>query len=208
MIRCAVFDFDGTLVLSNAIKRAGFFAVTADFPDSAAAMARLLADPPGDRFAIFGAFAAQYGADAEELCGDYGAWCETKILACPERGGATAILEELRRRNLRIYVNSATPEEPLKALVARRYAPSTFDGVLGGHRAKLANLVAIAAAEGLRPDNILMIGDGIDDKAAATAFGCGFAGVADGTLAATVSPGPLISDLMGLEAPFGWGFSL
>ena len=81
MIRCAVFDFDGTLVMSNDIKREGFFAVTAEIAGGRAAMEALLADPPGDRYAIFAAFAARFGLDAGELAEAYGAWCEAAILA-------------------------------------------------------------------------------------------------------------------------------
>lgn len=196
MIRCVVFDFDGTLVLSNAIKRDGFFALATDFPDGAAAMERLLADPPGDRFAILEAFAAPHGADADDLAARYGKWCEERILSCPERTGAAAVLVRLRYAGLRLYVNSATPTAPLQAIVARRYASGTFDGVLGGHGAKLVNLEAIAATEELTPVEMLMVGDGIDDRDAAADFGCAFAGVAEGTLAASDEGAALPSSLM------------
>jgi len=200
MIRCAVFDFDGTLVHSNEIKRDGFFAVAVGFSGGPAAMEALLANPPGDRFAIFAAFAARFGADAGELAEEYGAWCETRILACPERAGATELLAHLRARGIAIWINSATPEAPLRAVVARRYPPGIFDGVRGGHGRKVANLRAILSATGYAPDEILMIGDGTDDRAAALEVGCAFAGVANGSLAATPAPGPMVSNLFDIAS--------
>ncbi len=198
MIRCVVFDFDGTLVMSNAIKRDGFFAVTAGIAGGAEAMTALLADPPGDRFAIFAAFSARFGLDAGEMAEAYGAWCEAAILEAPERPGATEALAILRREGIRIWINSATPEAPLRAIVKRRYPPGSFDGILGGHARKLANLKAVMSAEGLRADEILMVGDGVDDKLGAAEAGCGFVGLDQGTLAQSPNPGPMLTDLRDL----------
>lgn len=198
MIRCVVFDFDGTLVMSNAIKREGFFAVTADIAGGADAMTALLADPPGDRFAIFAAFSARFGQDAGEMAEAYGAWCEAAILAAPERSGAGVALAALRRQGLKIWINSATPEAPLRAIVKRRYPPGSFDGILGGHNRKVANLRAVMSAEGLAANEILMVGDGIDDKLGAAEAGCAFVGLDQGTLSLSPEPGPMIADLRDL----------
>ncbi len=197
MIRCVVFDFDGTLVMSNGIKRQGFYAVTD--PAHAETMTALLADPPGDRYAIFAAFGARFGLDAGELADAYGQWCEDTILAAPERSGASEILARLKRDGLKIWINSATPEAPLRALVKRRYPSGSFDGVLGGHARKVPNLHAVLAAEGLSPTEILMVGDGFDDRDAAREIGCAFAGLDRGTLAARPDCGPLFVDLREIE---------
>lgn len=202
MIRCAVFDFDGTLVMSNAIKREGFFAVTAEVPGGRAAMEALLADPPGDRYAIFAAFAARFGLDAGELAEAYGAWCEAAILQAPERAGASELLARLRRDGIKIWINSATPEAPLRSVVRRRYPAGSFDGVLGGHASKVPNLQAVMRAEGLSPAELLMVGDGFDDRDAAVEIGCAFAGLDRGTLAARPDCGELIADLRELETLF------
>lgn len=202
MIRCVVFDFDGTLVMSNAIKREGFFAVTAAVAGGRAAMEALLADPPGDRYAIFAAFAARFGLDAGELAEAYGAWCEAAILAAPERDGAAQLLARLKRDGIRIWINSATPEAPLRSVVAQRYPAGTFDGVLGGHGRKVPNLLAVMRSEGLGPEDLLMVGDGFDDRDAAAEIGCAFAGLDRGTLAARPDRGDLIADLRELETLF------
>ncbi len=167
MIRCVVFDFDGTLVLSNEIKRDGFFAIAKGFPGGIDAMSVLLKESPGDRFAIFRNFATLFDADAGALTARYTVWCEERIASCPERVGASAVLETLRQRAVKIYANSATPEEALRAVIKRRYAADLFDGVMGGYGSKVENLKAILATESLNPGEMMMIGDGTDDRDAA-----------------------------------------
>lgn len=198
MIRCVVFDFDGTLVLSNDIKRQGFFSAVAGYADGTPRMEKILACPPGDRYAIFRCFTEEAGGDADRLATCYSAWCEEQILVCPERSGASQALAQLRQAEIRIHINSATPTEPLRAVVARRYGKGCFDGVHGGHGAKLANLETILRHEQLRPTELAMVGDGIDDRDAALACGCRFVGVGGGTLAVAGPDDELLETLEGL----------
>lgn len=198
MIRCVVFDFDGTLLLSNEIKREGFFAAVAGYPDGLERMARILAHPPGDRYAIFRSFAQEVGGDANELAIKYSNWCEERILTCPERPGAALALAQLRRVGIKVHVNSATPTAPLRSVVLRRYGAASFNGVHGGHGAKLANLEAILRQEQLPPSSLAMVGDGIDDRDAALAVGCRFVGVGGGTLAAAAPDEDLLDTLESL----------
>jgi phosphoglycolate phosphatase len=195
MIRCVVFDFDGTLVLSNDIKREGFFAAVAERAGGPERMARILASPPGDRYAIFRRFAEEAGDDPGELAVRYSSWCEERILVCPERSGASLALAELRRAGISVHVNSATPTAPLRSVVLRRYGEDSFNGVHGGHGAKVANLEAILRQEQLLPASLAMVGDGIDDRDAALRAGCQFVGVGGGTLAAAAPDEKLLDTL-------------
>ena len=195
MIRCVVFDFDGTLVLSNRIKRDTFLDVAADFPDGPAVMAGILQRSPGDRAAIASEFAAAVGAASEagNLIDRYTGLCEQRIAACPDRAGAAELLTSLRQRRVRLHVNSSTPADALQRLVSLRYPGGTFDGVHGGYGCKLWNLRAIARHDRIDAGEVAMVGDGTDDMAAAREFGCRFIGVAGGTLSAQREP--LIEDL-------------
>lgn len=200
MIRCVVFDFDGTLVLSNDIKREGFFASVAERPDGPERMARILACPPGDRYAIFDRFAAETGASTSDLVDSYSSWCEERILQCPERHGAERVISAMRAAGMKVHLNSATPTAPLLSIVARRFGKDFFDGVHGGHGEKIRNLKTILALEAIRPDQLVMIGDGVDDWEAANIMGCRFIGVPDGTLAFAAYAGPLVGDFDDLWA--------
>ena len=54
MVKCVVFDFDGTLVGSNEIKRRTFYEVTKNLVDADILLDKILSSPDsGDRYDIF-----------------------------------------------------------------------------------------------------------------------------------------------------------
>jgi phosphoglycolate phosphatase len=194
-MRCVVFDFDGTLVLSNDIKRDGFIRAAEQYAGGGAIMRGILENPPGDRVAIFARFTEVLGIerDADALVAEYTRWCEQEISRCAQRPGAKALLTVLHASGVASYVNSATPIEPLRHAVEAHF-PDTFAGIHGGHGRKVANLEAIARSAAATPADMAMVGDGVDDREAAQRFGCRFVAIAGGTLARAGVDG-LIDDL-------------
>ena len=54
MYKCAIFDFDGTLVQSNEIKKETFYEVTQNFSELSSILDKILSNPDsGDRYKIF-----------------------------------------------------------------------------------------------------------------------------------------------------------
>lgn len=183
MIRCIVFDFDGTLVDSDQIKHDGFFAVTRELDPDSEIMRGVLARKPGDRWRVFESFIAiaqqsgSVGAVLAELVAAYTQYCREMIAKAAEITGAEAALKKLTEDGYALYVNSATPDVPLTELVGLRRIDAYFSGVYGSGRSKHDNLVVIAKSEKLTPDQIVMVGNGPDDKEAASLFGCRFIAV-------------------------------
>lgn len=198
MIRCAVFDFDGTLVHSNEIKRRGFFDILGPDPDGIAQMTAILSDPPGDRAEILAAYARATGANAGALLADYTRWTGAEILNCPLRAGAKEILEVLSASDITIFVNSFTPHEHLVPAVEELFGADAFDGIYGGHGQKVQNLRAIIDANAYRPGDIVVVGDGIDDHDSAVEVGTHFVGVNGGTLETELPGTPMLQDLRAL----------
>ncbi len=191
MIRCIAFDFDGTLVDSNEIKRRAFFEIAREFdPDGEVVREVLDRRPSGDRYHVARALAAELAERGalpgvrcvedlgKSLADAYTVHCERAVSACREIAGATDALARLAARGLPLFVNTATPREAVLPILRRRGLDRFFEGVYGGPSSKLENLRDIAERVGARARELLFVGDGEDDRRVAAAFGCAFVGVA------------------------------
>lgn len=212
MIRSAAFDFDGTLVDSNEIKRRAFFEIASGFDPEGDLVREVMArQPAGDRYGIARSLAAVIAARgalpegqsaqdlAKSLADAYTAHCERAVSACPPIAGAEHALERLTERGLPLFLITATPLEAVLPILRNRALDRYFQGVHGGPVSKLESLRQISAGMGARPRELVLVGDGEDDRQAAAAFGCIFIGVAPhGTSRFAHPPGHQISDLQGL----------
>lgn len=201
MIRCVVFDFDGTLVHSNEIKRSAFLEVAGAFPEGGAVMERILLDAVGrDRYWVFARFAdALPGSPpAGELAERYTAICRERIAQAPEVGGASASLERLRSKGIRLFLSSATPRAPLADIVGLRGMDHHFEDVFGAPESKLTNLQSIRSRVGCSPQEMAVVGDGESDRSSAQGLGCHFVAVRSDGNDFTAEPRHRVSDLTGL----------
>jgi len=183
-LRCVIFDFDGVLVSSNAAKRRAYFQVFAPFGEVAADIEAVLADPRFvDRYDVIAGVLGRIrpglddgGATAAALVERYGQLCLEAQGRGPERPGASALLARWSER-LPLYVNSATPELPLRAAVEARGWQRHFRGVFGRPTDKVGNIARVLEAEGAGAAEAVLVGDGRGDREAARRTGCRFIGV-------------------------------
>ena len=195
MIGHVAFDFDGTLVRSNQIKRDCFHETLADVPGAAAILDDLFASGyRGDRFALFGEVARRLGPggmigvpEPDELAAGYGQLCRERIAA----------------EGVRLFLISATPQQALNEVIADRGLTRFFDLVLGAPTGKPAHLRRVIEACGIDAADIVMVGDGRDDQAAALDIGCRFVAVTDQPNAPLGNVGTSIPDLRDLPRILG-----
>ncbi len=191
MLKCVVFDFDGTLVDSNAIKRETFFTIARSWDSSGEVVAEVFKNwPAANRYektykiaeGLISRGLLPKGPSLEEwaslLANEYTAQCERAIAACEEMPGATQALNELSAKGLLLYVNSATPMEPLLRLLDLRSWSHFFQAVYGAEASKANNLGHIATQTGAMQHEIVHVGDQRDDKHGAEQFGCHFVAMA------------------------------
>ncbi|MBT4701079.1 MAG: HAD family hydrolase [Rhodospirillaceae bacterium] len=189
MIRCVAFDFDGTLVRSNLIKRRSFYDVVADRPGAGDILDDLFASEfKGDRYEVFQELFQrlnpewppdQCRQEGRRLAITYGELCQACIRSCDEVPGASELLTELKRQSINAYVVSATPERDLLPIVRDRGYDHFFSGIFGRPKGKVEHLENILARENISSAELVMVGDGDDDRAAADAIKCGFIGIAN-----------------------------
>jgi phosphoglycolate phosphatase len=176
------FDFNGTLVRSNGIKRDCFYEAVADVLGATVILDDLFANRyRGDRYTLFGEVVGRLGSDLDPdaLADRYGKLCRERIADAPEVPGAEAALVRLSQAGTRVYLISATPQRPLEQLVSDRGLARFFDLVLGAPIGKPAHLRRIIGECAITSDDIAMVGDGHDDQAAAEEIGCRFIAVTD-----------------------------
>lgn len=190
MAKCVVFDFDGTLVESNEIKKSTFYKVVERLSGSRKIIDEALSLKVNEeRYDVFleiarrlidkKALSQQKTIEewADAFTDEYTKICEILISKCPEILGATDLLEGLTERKFVLFVNSATPVEPLKKIIELRSLDKYFTRVYGKPCSKIENLRTIMASNMINPNEIIVIGDGESDRLAADATGCHFIGM-------------------------------
>ncbi|MEK7559704.1 MAG: HAD hydrolase-like protein [Patescibacteria group bacterium] len=190
-----VFDWDGTIVDSNELKRLAWLEV---FPSHTKPYFLIQNRAPNlsistrsqilrNIFAKSGisdlteeAFVAKYSKVYADIV-------ERGILQNGFLPGAKEALENLYTK-IPLYVNSATPEAPLLNIVEKIGAVKYFKKVYGRseaqenhtqHDLKVENLQDISFLENISTKEMLMVGDSEADRKSAEIFGCEFSHVSD-----------------------------
>ena len=214
MIGGIVFDFDGTLVDSNDIKRQTFYQVTRALDPTGNTISHILEQfPKKDRYGIFevlvGELLPKDGTGvlknletlAAQLAEDYTLTCEKAIGTCHEVPGASETLQWIVGQQIPIFINSRTPTATLQRLVTLRSLHSYVTDVYGAPASKSENLELIQNQTHTKPKELLFVGDSDDDREAALEVGWHFVGVVLGEKSRFSSPQPesFITNLLHLQ---------
>ena len=176
-INCVVFDFDGTLVDSNRIKRDAFFEIARQHDGGFDAMKLVYARGRGDRFEIWKSWAVELGTDqfiADEMIAAYSAAVDKAVAAAPEMPGAFDMLVTLKAKGLSLILSSATPKVSLASIINARGWLSQFDAIYGAPEPKGDILTRHVVPKAGGVSRVAVVGDGSDDRESARATGCRF----------------------------------
>ncbi len=182
--KAIVFDFDGTLVQSNQIKRDMLYVVAHTVGAADEQFAQVFSDHPRyDRFGLYRElltrmnFSGDLDSKVDELCDLYGELTVAAISKAPEIPGAEEFLKQFSEE-LPMYINSATPEYSLRKTVTELGWDSYFRGIYGRPKSKNEIIERVKKETGLASDQILFVGDSLQDLESAQHNGCPFLGVA------------------------------
>lgn len=184
-----IFDFDGTLVHSNALKREAFFQLSDEIVRHRDVVENVLSlIPEKSRFEIIGKIyeaieektGVRYSDGAINTAIEkYSSLVHAGVLACPEFEGATLLLEHLSKVKKRVYISSNTPEEPLGELIKGRGWKDLVDKYFGFPKQKSETVKLILETDGLDASDVIVIGDGKSDEVSADENDCSFYKIVD-----------------------------
>jgi phosphoglycolate phosphatase-like HAD superfamily hydrolase len=190
-VRVVVLDFDGTLVDSNAIKRAAYYRLFPAGQDVTALIDGVLVSHYEEsRYRILERILVALRRNSIPVAGDAGLDALARryddivrdgAKRCPEIPGAGELLRALGRR-FTLYLSSTTPMESLRDIVACRGWTSFFRAMYGYPAEKTATLREIIAREHITADKLVVFGDGESDRTSAGSVGCGFFPAGDASL--------------------------
>jgi phosphoglycolate phosphatase-like HAD superfamily hydrolase len=212
MIKCIVFDFDGVLVDSNAIKRSAYFDIFSFLDGAHPSVESVLGkNRDGDRYQIIAAIlqrlieAGLLSLENNTISNltriyseQYNCICEEYAATCREMPGVSLSLPELARRYV-LYVNSATPEKPLLRIIRRRGWEGYFRDVCGRPQTKTENLAWILESAKVRSSETVFVGDDQGDFEAAVKVDCHFVGLVSDTSQLESEPNYSIRSLSDLQ---------
>jgi phosphoglycolate phosphatase-like HAD superfamily hydrolase len=202
MVKCVVFDFDGTLVKSNEIKRRTFYEVTKNLVDADILLDKILSYPDsGDRYDIFDTLIIELKLDREvfvsasKLSDSYTKICEYEISRAPEINGAVKTLKKLRSLGISVFISSATPEVTLQKIISMRGWGNIVDNVLGSPDSKLDHLQRILTENKYSISEVIYVGDSEIDREVALLVGCKFIGLGKDWSRFSSKPSTLLNTL-------------
>jgi phosphoglycolate phosphatase-like HAD superfamily hydrolase len=179
-----MFDFDGTLVDSNEIKREAFFTVSNHLSSSKKIMFEILSMTDlGDRYDIFNRYSKRlkeefkFIIDEDFLVDKYTEICEKNVSLAQSILGFDSLLNYLKKTDLKVIISSATPIITLKKIIINRKIDHFFDHIYGSPESKVEHIKKVIKAYNISPKEILYVGDSEVDMQASLISGSFFIGV-------------------------------
>ena len=168
-VKGIVLDFDGVILESNRIKAESFRRLFSQYPHHGDKIVQLHADHGGmprfEKLRIICRDIIQQPVDdagIARLSKKLGEIADEQLMTCPFTPGALQFLKTYSTRYA-LFIASGTPEDEMQDLTKRRGLDGFFKGVYGSPRNKGAILRDILAQNGWLPQQLVFIGDAIDD---------------------------------------------
>jgi HAD superfamily hydrolase (TIGR01549 family) len=183
MTKAIIFDFDGVIADSNSVKTKAFVELFKGYPEHIKESIRKFHLQNGgmsrfDKFRyIYNTFLKEPLSDErfEELCGSFNRLVIGGVIKAPLFKG---VLEFLRKKQglYDMYIVSGTPQDEIRKITQKRDLDKYFLGVYGSPRSKKELIEDIMGRKNYKPEEVIFLGDSINDYEGAIGAGVEFVG--------------------------------
>lgn len=180
-IKAIIFDFDGVLVESVAVKLDAYAALFENEGADTSRRVREFCEPRMglSRFRLIDEICRevlQIGLSPEkrgQLCDRFAALVVGGVVAAPFVAGAQEFLSRFADR-YRLFIVSGTPQNELEEILRRRQMTRWFEASFGSPAPKDALLADLLTSHRLRPEDVVYVGDSDHDWTAVRSQGIRF----------------------------------
>lgn len=173
MIKCVIFDFDGVIVESVDIKTDAFQALFKDYPQHIKAITEFHVNNGGisryEKFKFIYKNILKEELSHEKfdwLCDKFSELVVEKVVAAPFVKGTKELLD-ICYGDYEMFVVSGTPELEIKEIIKRRDLTKYFLGIFGSPATKPELISNILKDRRHSVDEVVFIGDSMNDLNAA-----------------------------------------
>lgn len=180
MISTIILDCDGVILESVSCKTEAFRSLFSFVPEHVDEIVQFHMDNGGmsrfDKFRyIYNTILNENLSDEqfEKLSRSFSELVEDAVAQSPFVDGARDFLDAASK-SYRLYIVSATPQDELQRIIHQKGISGYFTGVLGSPTKKTDHILGILKVNNISPDEVLFVGDAVNDYEAATKSGVRF----------------------------------
>lgn len=181
-VKAIVLDCDGVILESNDVKAQTLRRLFGEYPEHGEAIVDLHRNhgglPRHEKLRIICEEIVGIPVDEDgilRLSEECGRLVDDAMMACPFAPGALEFLKSYSGR-YPLFIATGTPEHEMRRLAERRGMGGYFAGIYGSPRYKATILRDMMAENGWQPEELVFVGDSVDDYNGAKAVRVPFVG--------------------------------